>query len=166
MQLKLNPELTTKHTTHTRFGAPEFLKNHADGEVERVSRPGDVWAFGMTALTVRTQENPAPPIILITMIQIASGQVPFPTLGNSETWRVNPLIEGGGRPEAADYPIIAGEGSKFWELLQDCWQQEPEARPVMSQVVDRLSKLNEADIWARSWLDASVCRIQPASAQA
>ncbi|KZV87993.1 kinase-like protein [Exidia glandulosa HHB12029] len=79
------------------------------------STPADVYAWAMTAL------------------HVISGLQPFWRI--KQPGRVVIHVHQGKRPVLDDYPEGTFSG-EFWNLLERCWQSEPEDRPSMDDVVD------------------------------
>jgi hypothetical protein len=44
---------------------------------------------------------------------------------------------------------------KLWDLVQDCWAQDPGARPGMSEAVNRLARMREAESKRKETADTS-----------
>jgi hypothetical protein len=44
---------------------------------------------------------------------------------------------------------------KLWDLVQDCWAQDPGARPRMFEVVNRLARMREAESRRKETADTS-----------
>src|ERR1700761_8250584 len=97
----------------TRWMAPELV----EGAEAKVSVPGDIYAYAMTAYEVTT------------------GVVPFHNL-RRDPQVVLAIVRGDRPPRPTDPPI----SQDMWALLEDCWIQDLFLRPRMPIVVDRLSR--------------------------
>lgn len=80
------------------------------------SKAADVFAFGMFALEVFT------------------GKIPFGELKNEA---VVYRVSRGVRPEMPRNAQAVGLTDDVWTLLESCWQQDPQKRPSMEEVVRR-----------------------------
>nr|KAJ3417961.1 hypothetical protein HK105_000548 [Polyrhizophydium stewartii] len=102
---------TARRADDTRWVAPEV---HDSGY--KLAKPSDVFSFAMTAVEVLTGDVPFGSSVTghEALVKIKSGERPFRPHG---------------LPEA------------LWQIIEDCWQQDPAARPSFSQVVERLEKL-------------------------
>ena len=107
-----------------RWLAPELIKPSRDGNDTPVteSRPADVFAFAMLA------------------VEVFTGNVPFEEQKNEA---VMFRISLGDRPEMPGNAQTTGLTAEMWELLGSCWQQDPEERPTMEEVVKRWEKFVE-----------------------
>ena len=99
----------------SRWSAPEFI----DGSNQDVtgSTAGDVFAFGMFG------------------VELFTGKVPF---NEPIDHNVLLLIRQGERPEKPVYAEAVGLTPEVWNVLERCWQQNPEQRPTMKEVVEEL----------------------------
>ncbi|XP_073255027.1 tyrosine-protein kinase receptor Tie-1-like [Porites lutea] len=80
----------------------------------------DVWSFG---------------VVLWEMATL--GGVPYPTLTNSELYR---LLGTGYRMERPDMC-----SDDVYELMADCWKEEPRSRPSFYQLIEKLEVIMERD---------------------
>ena len=80
------------------------------------SKAADVFAFAMFA------------------VEVFTGKIPF---GEQKNEAVVVRISQGGRPEIPDDAREVGLTSDMWALLENCWQQNPNRRPGMREVVRR-----------------------------
>ena len=116
-----NPDFDTADTPGTdgigKWLAPEItaLTSGGDKPVE-VSKPTDVFAFAMLAVEVFTGEAPWGETTKVKL--------------------VTPDIKRGLRPSK---PAEVGE--EMWDLIQSCWSQDPNSRPVIGNVVKKLKEL-------------------------
>ena len=100
----------------SRWLAPEIINpSLMDNGMPLVeSKAADVFAFGMFAAEVFT------------------GKVPF----EDETQATSALrILRKDRPEMPENAQAVGLTGEMWTFLGSCWQQDPEKRPVMEEVV-------------------------------
>jgi len=80
------------------------------------SKAADVFAFGMVAY------------------EAFAGKIPF----EDETQAISALRTlRGGRPEMPKNAHAVGLTGEMWKFLESCWQQDPEKRPTMGEVVRR-----------------------------
>ncbi|KAL2915698.1 U1 snRNP protein [Polyrhizophydium stewartii] len=102
---------TARRADDTRWVAPEV---HDSGY--KLAKPSDVFSFAMTA------------------VEVLTGDVPF---GRSVAgYSALAKIKAGERPSRPD-----GVSDALWQIIVDCWQQDPTVRPPFAQVVARLEKL-------------------------
>ena len=127
--------------------APELLKPPRDGNDTPVteSGPADVFAFAMLA------------------VEVFTGNVPFEEQKNEA---VILRISLGGRPEMPGDAQTMGLTAEMWELLGSCWQQDPEERPTMEEVVKRWEKFveyndDDSDVFTRCVYVPLVIRTPP-----
>ncbi|KAJ6528312.1 kinase-like domain-containing protein, partial [Mycena vulgaris] len=92
--------------------APELLAGSAP------KMPSDIYAFGMTLYELYTDEVPLSSIAHTDFVELVF------RLG------VRP-----DRPEIEDVPKLA---DSLWTLAEQCWVQEPKARPTSGQIHDRI----------------------------
>ena len=87
------------------------------------TKAADVFAFGMLA------------------VEVFTGEVPF----GDQRWNeaVALHISRGGRPKIPGNAHAVGLTVEMWELLESCWQQDPEERPTMGEVVSIWRKFVE-----------------------
>jgi len=104
----------------SRWLAPEII----NGASVMESKSADVFSFAMFAVEVFTNE------------------VPFEELKNEV---VVPWILEGGRPEMPTNAQGVGLTVEMWKLLESCWQQNPETRPTMEEVVRRWGEFVETN---------------------
>ena len=83
------------------------------------SKPADVFAFAMFA------------------VEVFTGKIPFDKQKNEA---VVASILRGSRPEMPKDAHAVGLTDEMWKLLQRCWQQDPDKRPTMEEVVRRWQK--------------------------
>jgi len=106
-----------------RYLAPERLPPLGVKFLPEATKESDVYSFSMVAL------------------QILSGEESFFYLRN--TSRVINLINKGIRPERSKYQSMVLTDS-VWQLLVDCWDQDPGKRPEMGTVVQRLEEIRQS----------------------
>ena len=105
----------------SRWLAPEIVAPICGGPGALVveSKAADVFAFGMLA------------------VEVFTGKVPFERM-KSEAAALH--ISRGGRPEMPKNLQELGLTAEVWELLEECWKQDPKKRPTMREVVGRWQK--------------------------
>ena len=110
----------------SRWLAPEIIttarKRNGVPVVE--SKAADVFAFGMLS------------------VEVFTGKIPFE---EQENEAVALCISRGGRPEMPDNAQAVGLTDEIWNLIESCWQQNPEKRPTMEEVTRRSRKPVEND---------------------
>jgi serine/threonine protein kinase len=105
------------------YMAPELFPS-GDVEVDTLfSKKSDVYAFAMVCF------------------EIFTGQLPFASykMGNLD-WRVVPLISKGRRPQRTP-KVQTFISSDMWNILEDCWKQDPERRISSGEIVQRINEL-------------------------
>jgi hypothetical protein len=83
-----------------------------------VSEEADVYAFGMVAMKVLTGRPPFEPEVRGIRLLL--------------------LVHGGIRPKR---PANAEFTDDMWSLIESCWRQDPNERPMIQDVVERLERL-------------------------
>ncbi|KDQ58159.1 hypothetical protein JAAARDRAFT_177309 [Jaapia argillacea MUCL 33604] len=115
---------TTEFSATYRYLAPEILEPGHNAEVaQALTKEGDVYSFATTALEVIT------------------GKAPY--FYKKEEFRVITIVVKGDRPIREEYPPIP---DTWWDMMSHCWVQNPQDRPLMTGVVDTLSKSKIASI--------------------
>ena len=94
----------------------------ADSAPVMESKPADVFAFAMFT------------------VEVFSGREPFEGQRNEAVMQ---LILQGGRPEMPGNAQVLGLTDEMWKLVQSCWQQNPEERPTIGEVVGEWGKFVE-----------------------
>ncbi|QRW12942.1 Serine/threonine-protein kinase [Ceratobasidium sp. AG-Ba] len=113
----------TEEKSPYRWMAPELIK-HPDNPTLKPSC--DVWSWAMTCL------------------ELMSGLKPyhkFKELDGADK------IVAGCLPKESDYPEFrqhCPQPDMMWELLQRCWNMDPEKRPTIHQVIDELESIERA----------------------
>ena len=102
----------------SRWLAPEIIIPPRKGASQPVmeSKAADVFAFAMLA------------------VEVFTGKIPF---GEQKNEAVVVRISQGGRPEMPGNAQEVGLTSDMWTLLENCWDQNPNRRPSMGEVVRR-----------------------------
>jgi len=94
--------------------APEYFSG--------TTKETDVYAFSMVAL------------------EILTGKAPFFYL--SDEIDVFSRVCMGERPERSKYlPVVSADSDSMWEVLVDSWDQDPNLRPNMRTVIQRLEDM-------------------------
>jgi len=126
----LTPELgSTKSTTDShavRWAAPEVLDNELS-----VSKKSDVFSFAMVVVEVWTC-NLIPPDVTTHWHKIFAGEVPFHDI-RPTTVAVGVLS--GNRPGRPMHPSLTDD---IWNLIEQCWDHDPQRRPDISDVTSYL----------------------------
>lgn len=98
-----------------RWLAPEIINSHTTDAMPVVeSAAADVFAFGMLA------------------VEVFSGKVPFE---GQKDEAVVLHISQGGRPKMPERHLEVGLTHEMWVIIERCWQQNPEERPEIPEVV-------------------------------
>ena len=102
--------------------APELLNSEKFGEKRaRPTQPADIYAFGMVIYEVLTRSDPFYDY-------------------NPEMIQLLILISDGARPRKPNNAEEIGFGSGTWELVKECWRDEPTSRPKIKQVLVHLAR--------------------------
>ena len=89
---------------------------------EMESKTADVFAFGMFA------------------VEVFTGKIPFEEQKNEA---VVLRISRGDRPDMPENAQAVGLTGEIWKLLESCWQQNPNKRPTMEEIVKRWEKFTK-----------------------
>ena len=113
-------------TGTSRWLAPEIIdpSDNGDGISVVESKPADVFAFAMLA------------------VEVFTGEVPFE--GQTSAMAASRVLRGE-RPEMPGNAQDVGLTGEMWKLLESCWQQDPEKRPTMDEVVRKWEKFVECN---------------------
>ena len=97
----------------------------------------DIWAFGMTALEVRSIVLCFVPHLthVGNVIQIITGKLPFCHLKYDTAVMLS--VMRGGRPKQETYPAIS---RGIWSMLERCWHADPTQRPSMESLARQALK--------------------------
>ncbi|KAJ7705507.1 kinase-like domain-containing protein [Mycena rosella] len=96
-----------------RYQAPELLQGESQNHP-----PSDVYAFACVCY------------------EILTGKAPFYELSNDAT--IIFKVIGGDRPTRPLSCSATTVYDSLWDLIQDCWQGNPDLRPTAAQIVERL----------------------------
>ena len=120
-------ETTTDTAGGTRlYMAPELLAPEKFGKKNcRPTQPADIYAFGMVIYEILTGRNP--------FYDQTYGQHQFTV-----------SVLGGKRPTKPEDMKTIGFGSGTWELVEECWKEEPTERPTTEQVIAHLACVAES----------------------
>lgn len=109
-----------------RWLAPELL----DGSCPHNTLQTDIYAFACVCYEVR-KFTMHTMLACLMISQLHSGNIPFHDL--KREGQVIILVSQGHRPTRHSY-ISDG----VWTLIQECWKQDPSARPTSREILDRL----------------------------
>ena len=105
------------------YMAPELLAPTKPGSASfRPTKPADIYALGMV------------------MFEVLSGCQPF----DERKWTTSEILVhavSGEQPAKPDNAEQAGFGHGIWELVKECWRQEPTGRPTIDQVLLHLTRV-------------------------
>ncbi|KAJ7583144.1 kinase-like domain-containing protein, partial [Mycena floridula] len=102
--------LSAQHSGGTaRWQSPEILEGGQN------SFKGDVYAYGCVCY------------------EIFAGRIPFYDVYNEMA--VSLKVIRGNRPARPETPELEND---VWDLIQDCWKEDPDKRPTATQIVQRL----------------------------
>ncbi|KAF9781215.1 kinase-like domain-containing protein [Thelephora terrestris] len=105
------------------YMAPELIAPSTIGSSSaRPTKPADIYALGMVILEVLT------------------GALPFSEKGWVTT-EVTYRVVSGERPTKPDDAEQIGFGGRTWELVEECWVQQPTRRPKIEQVLAHLTRV-------------------------
>jgi hypothetical protein len=92
-------------------------------------------------------------IPIMTLQQMFSGNYPFPKI--LDDVRIVPQVKQGKRPSRPPHhpSQIRGLNNDIWDLIEACWNQDPELRPAASRIVERLRTLPDCPFDKRSFDD-------------
>ncbi|KAF9642658.1 kinase-like protein, partial [Thelephora ganbajun] len=102
-----------------RWCAPELL----GGDVVSATRPtyaSDVFSFGMVVL------------------EVFSGKAPFHEVSDNEVVK---WVRSGERPNRPTRTVSLGLSDTLWEMIQKCWNESPELRPGIVDILDYTRKM-------------------------
>ncbi|TFK19231.1 kinase-like protein [Coprinopsis marcescibilis] len=102
-----------------RYTAPELIELEDDSGP--ITKASNVFAYALVSLEVLTD------------------LIPFHKIKN--TMRVVNYILSRGRPMKSEYSQLSKEPESVWHIQEECWAAEPDARPTMNYVAERLRDL-------------------------
>ena len=91
------------------YMAPELL------EGAKASKEADMYAFGMV------------------VYEVITGTLPF---GHRRAVELPMLTIRGSRPPRPEDPVATGFGQGTWELVERCWEKNPEQRPTAREALE------------------------------
>ncbi|KAH9171465.1 kinase-like domain-containing protein, partial [Lactarius sanguifluus] len=101
--------LPTSDISRARWLAPERITS---ASVTSPTFKADVWSFGLLCLEVFTDADPYSPYSDLYV----------------------PVLLSQGKPPEDPGPAAVGLSPKMWELMQSCWEVNPEVRPDMDKI--------------------------------
>eukprot|EP01117_Protostelium_nocturnum_P009113 TRINITY_DN3263_c0_g1_i1.p1 TRINITY_DN3263_c0_g1~~TRINITY_DN3263_c0_g1_i1.p1 ORF type:complete len:1409 (+),score=398.97 TRINITY_DN3263_c0_g1_i1:312-4538(+) len=113
---RANEKGETKQSVPTRWSSPEVLKDNC------FTYAGDVFSFGVLLWEV-----------------CSTGNVPYLEMNEEQVVR---FVVGGGRLSKPE----CKEGEVLYPLMQQCWKEDPNARPKIEEVSESLFQINEQDV--------------------
>lgn len=110
----------------SRWLAPEIINpsRGCNGTPITETKPGDVFSFAMLA------------------VEVFTGRVPFAEERNESVAR---RVSDGDRPKMPGDARQAGLTNEMWKFLESCWQQDPNKRPTIEEVVMRWQRFVDHD---------------------
>lgn len=123
----------------TRWMAPELLLTDIeDDRKPPISTHSDVYAFASVCLEVSTLES-----ITITAsdgYKVLTGKLPHPARKNDHGVFIEVLA--GGRPTVGlEFTVAEPNTEKLWDLMEECWDRIPRARPTIQKMYECLDQL-------------------------
>ena len=105
------------------YMAPELLLPRKFNKTSaHPTKPGDIYAFGMT------------------MFEVLTGFQPFYDK-DLNSFEIVLHVANGGRPTKPENFEQIGFGDGTWELVKECWVEESESRPTIEQVLSHLKRV-------------------------
>ncbi|KAF8995546.1 kinase-like domain-containing protein [Cyathus striatus] len=101
-----------------QYTSPEVLLHEEDTN-GNVTSKSDVYSLAMT------------------MLQVLSGRDPFPNINEMKLLRLLTSTEGILPDHAVHTPIHSNDATSHWQLMSDCWNRDPDARPTIKDVARR-----------------------------
>ncbi|KAH9967849.1 hypothetical protein BC827DRAFT_1168576 [Russula dissimulans] len=111
-----------------RWIAPELV---AESDYVPTTRATDVWSFGMLSIEIFTDNVPFSNILNEAFIPLAIRDGPLPT-----------------RPDKSI--TVRGLSDAMWNLMNQCWQRNPESRPSMSEIREAIQNMHAPRSFVRS----------------
>ena len=102
-----------------RWLAPELV---VDSNYIPTTRATDVWSFGMLS------------------IEIFTDNVPFSHVSNEAF--IPLVIRDGPLPTRSEHANTRGLSDTMWNLINQCWQRDPEYRPSMSEIRETIQNIH------------------------
>ncbi|KAI9433952.1 kinase-like domain-containing protein [Lactarius indigo] len=106
----------TSDISRARWLAPERITS---ASVTSPTFKADVWSFGLLSLEVFTDADPYSPYSDLYV----------------------PVLLSQGKPPEDPGPAAVGLSPKMWELMQSCWEVNPEVRPDMDKIQSAMRNL-------------------------
>jgi serine/threonine protein kinase len=103
-----------------RWLAPELVTESCHVPTTRAT---DVWSFGMVSLEIFTDNVPFSHISNEAYIPLVIRDGPLPT-----------------RPEQS--ATMRGLSDSLWNLINQCWQRDPNSRPSMSTIRETVQNIH------------------------
>jgi len=101
------------------YMAPELFPEDESNVDQLFSPSSDIYAFGMLAFEIFTDE------------------VPFNSLGAYSQFRIVAIVKRGDRPSRSS-DAQRRISDNMWEIMQRCWVADPGARPTAFAIVQRI----------------------------
>ena len=128
-----------------RWQAPE-LNDPEHDEVVHNTKESDMYAWGCVCYEVRNWDC-LPIFVMLMSLQIFTGFLPFHELPREPlvTVRVSVGQRPTRPPQRSSAWMYWGLTDTIWELMEDCWRHRPVDRPVVKDVIARLSSAERID---------------------
>jgi son of sevenless-like protein len=109
--------ITCPPGVNPRWFAPEIIEQSMP-----LSKPSDIWSFGMLALELMTGEQPYNDIRreITVSLRVTKGELPKHPGRSAES---------------------RGLSTELWNLMQRCWRMRPEDRPSMTEIKLQLERI-------------------------
>lgn len=126
---------TSNHAGSARWMAPELHTL----DIFRRTKFSDVYAFACVSVEVSCFTDRSQSLTRF-FFQIYSGKYPFYDILRDVTviWKVTQ----GGRPQRPTNERDRTMSNELWDLVEMCWKQEPQERPQMGDVVDKMVQMS------------------------
>ena len=120
---------SSQHGNTPRWAAPEVLEEGI------YSKEADIFSFAMVMIEVRHGRSAVYRVLIycgFISLQVFTGTIPF---RDKTTAAAIHDIMSGTRPPQPTHPTFTVE---LWELMQNCWNQDPQERPETADVLSVL----------------------------
>jgi serine/threonine protein kinase len=134
---KLTQTASNMEAGHICYLAPERFNPETQGS--RWRSAVDVYAFACMCILVRTSVSSNIPALMF--LELLTSSHPFQDMYERSQYSVMFAVSKGDRPARPDH-LFGLAADDMWILIQDCWHQEPDARPEMISVHQQLQAIH------------------------